>query len=104
VKYWVEWFEGLAFTYESGDTTTLSGPLPDRAALSRLQPWEPTCTLYTKLVESDLPAINVLFPWTAHGFDLLLPPQINPAAQSALYDVDRFLALLANKNGRKGGK
>ena len=29
-------------------------------------------------------------------FDLVLP-QISPPAQSALYDVDRFLALLLNK-------
>jgi hypothetical protein len=27
----------------------------------------------------------------------LLLPQMNPAAQSALYDVDRFLALLLNR-------
>ncbi len=56
-----------------------------------------TCALYTRLVESGVPAINVVFPWTPHAFDLLFP-QINPAAQSALYDVDRFLALLLNKD------
>jgi len=61
-------------------------------------PVEPTYTLHTKLVQAGVPAISVIFPWTDHGFDLLLPPQINPAAQSALYDVDRFLALLLNKN------
>jgi acetyl esterase/lipase len=59
-------------------------------------PVDATCALHTKLVESGVPAINVVFPWTDHGFDLLLP-QINPTAQSALYDVDRFLALLLNK-------
>ncbi len=32
-KRWAEWFEGLAFTHESDGTTTLSGPLPDQAAL-----------------------------------------------------------------------
>jgi acetyl esterase/lipase len=56
-----------------------------------------TRALYAKLVEVDVPAINVVFPSTAHGFDAALP-QINPAAQSALYDVDRFLALMVNKN------
>ena len=56
-----------------------------------------TCALYTRLLESGVPAINVVFPWTDHAFDILLP-QINPAAQSALYDVDRFLALLSNKD------
>ena len=60
-------------------------------------PVESTCTLYRKLVQAGVPATKVVFPWTDHGFDLLLPPQINPAAQSALYDVDRFLALMLNK-------
>jgi len=55
-----------------------------------------TRALYTKLVESGVPAINVVFPWTNHAFDLILP-QIKPAAQPALYDVDRFLALLLNQ-------
>jgi hypothetical protein len=32
---------------------------------------------------------------TEDGFDLLLP-QISSPAQSALYDVDRFLAILVN--------
>jgi len=56
-----------------------------------------TRALYTKLVESGVPAINVVFPWTDHIFDFLLP-QISPPAQSALYDVDRFLAVLFNKD------
>jgi acetyl esterase/lipase len=60
-------------------------------------PVDATCELYRKLVESGVPAINVVFPWTDHAFDLLFP-QIDPAAQSALYDVDRFLALLLNKD------
>ncbi|NIN61064.1 MAG: prolyl oligopeptidase family serine peptidase, partial [Gammaproteobacteria bacterium] len=42
-----------------------------------------TCALHAKLVESGVPAINVVFPRTAHGFDLLFP-QISPTAQSAL--------------------
>ncbi len=61
-------------------------------------PVDATCALHTKLVETGVPAVNVVFPWTDHAFDLLLP-QINPPAQSALYDVDRFLALLLNKEG-----
>jgi acetyl esterase/lipase len=66
-------------------------------------PVEGTHELYAKLVESSVPAINVVFPWVDHIFDLILP-QISPAAQSALYDVDRFLAILENQNGRKEGK
>jgi acetyl esterase/lipase len=61
-----------------------------------LVPAELTSALQTKLVENGVPAINVVFPATDHAFDLALP-QINPAAQSAMYDVDRFLALMLNK-------
>jgi len=56
-----------------------------------------TRALYAKLVEFGVQVINVVFPSTAHGFDAALP-QINPVAQSALYDVDRFLALMLNKD------
>ncbi len=61
-----------------------------------LVPSAPTTVLYNKLVEADVPALHVMFPKTDHGFDLIVP-QVNPASQSALYDVDRFLAILANK-------
>jgi hypothetical protein len=56
-----------------------------------------TCAFFKKLVDSVLPAINIVFPWTDYGFGLLFP-QVNPAAQSALYDVERFLALMVDKN------
>jgi acetyl esterase/lipase len=62
-----------------------------------ITPVDATLALNAKLVESGVPAINIVFPWTDHAFDLAFP-QINPPAQSALYDVDRFLALLLNKN------
>ena len=64
-----------------------------------LVPVDATCALYTKLVDSGVPAINIVFPWTDHSFDLFLP-QVSPPAQSALYDVDRFLALLSNMGSR----
>jgi len=60
-------------------------------------PVDATRAHYKKLIQAGVPAINLVFPYTNHGFDLLLP-QITPSAQSALYDVDRFLALLLNKN------
>ncbi len=61
-----------------------------------LNPKEGNQELYAKLVASGVPAIDVVLPWTEHAFDMILP-QFSPAAQSALYDVDRFLALLVNK-------
>ena len=59
-------------------------------------PPDATRAQHAKLVESGMPAINIVFPFTNHAFDLMFP-QENPAVQSALYDVDRFLALLLNK-------
>ena len=56
-----------------------------------------TCALYTKVVESGEPNVNMIFPWTDHAFDALLP-QTNLASQTTLYDVDRFLVLLLNKD------
>jgi acetyl esterase/lipase len=60
-----------------------------------LVPVVPTELLYTKLVEAGVPAVMVKFPMTEHMFDVMFP-YISPPAQSALYDVDRFLALMAN--------
>lgn len=52
-----------------------------------------TRAIYDKLVSMGVPAVNVVFPCTDHAFDLVLP-RVSPSSQSALYDVDRFLALL----------
>jgi acetyl esterase/lipase len=46
-----------------------------------------------RLVESGVPVVNIIYPLTNHAFDLLLP-QISPAAQSALYALEWFLALI----------
>jgi acetyl esterase/lipase len=62
-----------------------------------ITPVDATRAHYTKLVGSGVPAINVVYPWTDHGFDMLLT-QFSPPVQSALYDVDRFLALLLNRD------
>jgi acetyl esterase/lipase len=56
--------------------------------------------LYKKLVEAGVPAVMVIFPTTEHMFDFMVP-QVSPPAQAALYDVDRFLALMANKGDEK---
>jgi acetyl esterase/lipase len=58
-----------------------------------ITPVKATDAAYRKLSEMGVPAINVVFPCTDHGFDLLLPG-ISPSSQSALYDVERFIALV----------
>ena len=49
--------------------------------------------LHGALVMAGVAAAHVEFPLTDHGFDLLYPA-INPAGQAALYDLERFLALM----------
>jgi acetyl esterase/lipase len=58
-----------------------------------ITPINETRRLYGKLAANQVPAVLVTFPQTDHGFDLFLP-EVSPVAQSALYDVDRFLAML----------
>jgi acetyl esterase/lipase len=59
-----------------------------------ITPVAATRALHARLVQAGVAAVNVVYPCTEHGFDLLLP-RLSPTAQSALYDVERFLALLA---------
>jgi len=48
--------------------------------------------LQRALEDAGVPAVFVEYPGTGHAFDLLVPPLLGPAGQSALYDVERFLA------------
>jgi acetyl esterase/lipase len=59
-------------------------------------PVEAARTMYHKLREVGVPAVYVEFPQTEHAFDLIIMPRFAPAAQAALYHVERFLALLAS--------
>jgi acetyl esterase/lipase len=52
-----------------------------------------TFALYRKLMEARVPVLCVAYPQTDHGFDLMLP-EVSPTAQAALYDIERFLALM----------
>lgn len=49
--------------------------------------------LYQALLAAGAPAAYLELPQTDHAFDLFLLP-VSPAAQTALYHVERFLALL----------
>ena len=53
-----------------------------------------TRTLHEKLVAADVPAVYVEYPQSEHAFDVGLP-RLAPAAQAALYETERLLALLA---------
>lgn len=53
-----------------------------------------TRRLYTKLKEANVPVVIDVLPQTEHGFDLFMP-KYSPVAHMAVYDVERFLALIA---------
>jgi acetyl esterase/lipase len=59
-----------------------------------LVPATATAALARKLREVGVPVVLVLLPQTDHAFDLVLP-RWSPPAQSALYEIERFLALMA---------
>jgi acetyl esterase/lipase len=52
-----------------------------------------TRQLHQGLVKASVPTVSLEFPYTDHAFDLMLP-WVSPSYQSALYAVDRFLALM----------
>lgn len=60
-----------------------------------LVPTSASKRLHHALKSAGVPSILVELPLVEHAFDLVILPQISPAAQAALYDVDRFLALMA---------
>jgi acetyl esterase/lipase len=58
-----------------------------------IAPIAATNELHRKLIECGVPAVNIVYPLTNHAFDLVLP-QASPPAQTALYYLERFLALM----------
>lgn len=58
-----------------------------------LAPVKSTRTLYASLVKAKVQTIMNILPQTDHAFDLILP-KISPSAHNAIYDVERFLALM----------
>ena len=59
-----------------------------------LVPAEMARALAAGLEQNGTPVVCVMLPQTEHGFDLVLPA-VSPCARAALYDLERFLALLA---------
>jgi acetyl esterase/lipase len=58
-----------------------------------IAPVAATNLLYEQLVAAGVPAVKIVFPHAEHGFDLVLPG-FSPAAQTAWYYQERFLALM----------
>jgi acetyl esterase/lipase len=58
-----------------------------------IAPVSATNLLFEQLIASGVPAVNIVLPHAEHGFDLVLP-RWSPAAQTAWYYQERFLALM----------
>jgi len=58
-----------------------------------IAPVSATNLLFEQLGGAGVPAVNIVFPHAEHGFDLVLP-RWSPAAQTAWYYQERFLALI----------
>lgn len=51
-------------------------------------------SLHRRLVQAGVPAVYVEYPQTEHAFDVAVLSRYSPAAQAALYELERFLALV----------
>ncbi len=58
-----------------------------------LAPEHAICELYLSLKTTGVPVAMHLVPQADHAFDLILP-KLSPSAHNALYDIERFLAVL----------
>lgn len=58
-----------------------------------MAPVNTTRILHTRLMEKKVLTVMHILPQTDHAFDLILP-EISPSSHTAIYDVERFLALL----------
>jgi acetyl esterase/lipase len=90
--------EEVPEVYASASPITHAGPAspPTLLLQGEHDAFLPACVtraLHHKLVAAGVPSVYVEFPQTEHGFDLALP-RYAPAAHAALYDVERFLALM----------
>ncbi len=59
-------------------------------------PIEAARRLHRLLEAAGVPVVYIEYPWTEHAFDGMYPPLANPAAKAALYDLERFLVVVAN--------
>lgn len=63
-------------------------------------PVKTTQALFSCLVRQKVPTVMHLIPQADHAFDLIVP-EISPSAHNAIYDVERFLGLMANNAERQ---
>lgn len=65
-------------------------------------PVEATEVMAEKLRQAGVPVVLLVLPQTDHAFDLVLP-RWSPSAQSAIYELERFLALIPTERVAAAG-
>ncbi|MGZ3861534.1 MAG: alpha/beta hydrolase [Flavisolibacter sp.] len=68
-----------------------------------MSPVSSTRRLFGILKEYHVPSVLHIIPQSDHGFDLALP-NIGPAAHNAIFDVERFLALMVVRTEEVGNE
>jgi acetyl esterase/lipase len=66
-----------------------------------IAPVKATHSLHARLVKGKVPTVAHFIPQTDHAFDLILPG-VSPSSHNALYDLERFLALMVNQGHQPG--
>ncbi len=61
-----------------------------------LAPLNAMLQMHSRLLDEGVPVVLHTLPYTDHAFDLILP-KISPAAHNAIYEVERFLAIMASR-------
>ena len=59
-----------------------------------MAPVKATRRLYQRLLAENVPVVLHVLPQSDHAFDMVFP-RIAPAAHNAIYDVERFMALMS---------
>ncbi|MDP4220398.1 MAG: alpha/beta hydrolase [Bacteroidota bacterium] len=66
-----------------------------------MAPVKSTHDLYRRLAQEKAQVVMHILPQTDHAFDLIMP-KLSPSAHNAIYDVERFLALLVKGSDNEG--
>lgn len=90
-----EWFSPIAHVHRGCPPTLII-----QGERDMFTPVEAARRLYKKLTDALVPTVMHLLPLTDHGFDLFVP-RWSPVAHTAVYDIERFLALVMSTSGEE---
>jgi len=89
----------VPYRYQLFSPVTHAGPKSPPTLLLQgehdgLVPASACRALHRKLFLSGVPVVHVEYPQTEHAFDVVILTRYSPANQAALYELERFLAMV----------